>query len=144
MKIVRSNLLPNASTFFNNFFDDDHFWNPDFNGWSDTIPAANIVEKEDSFLLELAAPGMKKSDFKIDVNNGMLAISSEKKEEKKEEGERFTRKEFSYNSFTRSFRLPEFVEPDKIEAKYDDGMLRLTLPKNVNYIEDAKKEIIVG
>ena len=144
MKLIRSSLLPRTPSFFNDFFDDDRLWNPDFNDWTNTLPAANITEEKDAFTLELAAPGMKKEDFKIDLDNGLLVISSEKTDDKKEDKENFTRREFSYNAFSRSFRLPEFVLEDKIKANYSDGVLTLTLPKDKKAKLDTKKEILVG
>jgi len=100
-----------------------------------TVPAVNIVENKDDYKVSLAVPGMKKEDFNIDVEGNMLTISSEKEENKEEKEERFTRKEYSYSSFSRSFTLPDEVNKEKIEAKYEDGVLKLILPKR----EEAKK-----
>ena len=83
----------------------------------------------------MAVPGMKKNDFNIDVNGNLLTISSEKEESKDESNQQYTRKEYSYSSFTRSFTLPEDVNQEKIDAVYEDGVLKLTLPKK----EEAKK-----
>jgi len=122
----------------------DQFFNNDFFDWSNrnfsvtntTLPAVNIKEDNDKFQVEVAAPGLKKEDFKIEVNHNMLSISSEKQEEKTEgqEGGTYTRREFSYQSFVRSFSLPESVDADKIEASYNDGVLVLNIPKK----EEAK------
>ncbi|HEV9037169.1 MAG TPA: Hsp20/alpha crystallin family protein [Puia sp.] len=100
-----------------------------------TIPAVNISENKERFEVSLAAPGMKKADFNIDVERNTLTISAETKAEKEEKDERYTRKEYSYSSFSRSFTLPEGVNKDKIDASYDNGVLTLSLPKT----EDAKK-----
>lgn len=100
-----------------------------------TIPAVNITENKDDYKVSLAAPGMKKADFNIDVDGNMLTISSEKEETKEDKEKKFTRKEYSYSSFSRSFTLPEEVMREKIEAKYEDGVLHLVLPKK----EEAKK-----
>ncbi|MBO9729686.1 MAG: Hsp20/alpha crystallin family protein [Chitinophaga sp.] len=100
-----------------------------------TIPAANVTEEKDSYKLSLAVPGMKKDDFKINVEGNVLTISAEKEEEKEEKNARYSRQEFNYSSFSRSFSIPETINKDKIEAHYEDGMLKLKLPKN----EDAKK-----
>ena len=143
MKLIKSNLLPQSS-FFNGFFDDDRLWNPDLEGWFNAVPAVNIKEDDDAFKLELAAPGMNKKDFKIDIENGMLMISSEKSQETEKEEDNFTRREFSYRGFNRSFRLPDFILEDKIKAEYKDGLLRLSLPKNKKVKLDNKKEILVG
>ncbi|HTI92392.1 MAG TPA: Hsp20/alpha crystallin family protein [Puia sp.] len=99
------------------------------------VPAANISENKDSFEISLAAPGMKKGDFNIDVDGNVLSISAEQKEEKEEKDEKYTRKEFSYSSFVRSFTLPEGINREKIDASYDNGLLKLVLPKT----EEAKK-----
>src|SRR6185437_8162780 len=98
-------------------------------------PAVNISENKERFEVSLAAPGMKKADFNIDVERNTLTISAETKAEKEEKDERYTRKEYSYSSFSRSFTLPEGVNKDKIDASYDNGVLTLSLPKT----EDAKK-----
>jgi HSP20 family protein len=94
--------------------------------------------------LELAAPGMDKKDFKVNVENGTLTISAEKKEESKEEKKNYTRREYSYSSFSRSFRLPENCTAEKIDAKYDNGILRVTLPKKQMTLSQPAKEIKVS
>jgi HSP20 family protein len=99
------------------------------------VPAVNVTESKDNYMVSLAAPGMKKNDFKIDVEGNMLTISSEKEENKEEKDAKYTRKEYNYSSFSRSFTLPDEVLKDKIEASYEDGVLKLALPKN----EQAKK-----
>ncbi|HEY0769539.1 MAG TPA: Hsp20/alpha crystallin family protein [Sphingobacteriaceae bacterium] len=95
----------------------------------DSLPAVNIKENENSFEVEVAAPGYQKQDFKIDIQNGVLHISAETREEKAEESENYTRKEFSYSSFNRSFSLPENVKEENVTAKYDNGLLLLKLEK---------------
>lgn len=99
-----------------------------------TVPAVNVVENQNEYKVSLAAPGLKKSDFQIDIEGNMLSIQSEKEDTKEEKDEQFTRKEFMYSSFSRSFTLPEDVKQDKIDAVYEDGVLKITLPKK----EDAK------
>ena len=132
-----SNLMP---AMFDDFFKP---WNDWFeNGgslWGRmlTIPAVNIAENKDDYRVSLAAPGMKKDDFNIDVEGNMLTISSQREEDKEEKGKKFTRREYSYSSFSRSFTLPEEVNKEKIEAKYEDGVLHLVLPKK----EEAKKAV---
>lgn len=100
------------------------------------LPAANIKENDNEYLIELAAPGLSKKDFHLNIENDNLIISAEKEEEKKNEEENYTRREYNYQSFSRSFNLPLTVQSDKIEAKYEDGILRLRLPKK----EEAKKQ----
>lgn len=99
------------------------------------VPAVNIQENEDEFVMELAAPGKKKEDFNVELDNEVLTISSEEKEEhRSEEKGKYTRREYSYNSFTRSFTLPDSANSDKIAANYQDGVLKITIPK----LEEAK------
>lgn len=93
------------------------------------MPAVNIVDEKDDFRIEVAAPGLDKKDFKIDLNNNVLTISSEKNDEKEEKNERFMRREFSYSSFKRSFTLPETAQVDKIVANHKNGILQITIPK---------------
>lgn len=129
--------LTKRSESFPAFFDD--FFKPwnEFMGMGRalTTPAVNIAENKNNFEVTVAAPGLKKSDFNIDVEDNMLTISCEKEERKEEKDERYTRKEYNYSSFSRSFTLPEEVIKDKIEAAYEDGVLHITLPKT----EQAKK-----
>jgi len=99
-----------------------------------SVPAVNISERPNDYFIEMAAPGFAKEDFKLNVDNDVLTISAEKKNEKKDETSRYTRKEFQYSSFSRTFTMPEHVEADKIGAAYTDGVLSLTLPKK----EEAK------
>jgi HSP20 family protein len=141
MSIIRWT-RPNAlSDVFQNFFDNDFvdIFNRRFSD-----PAANILDNPDSFQLELAAPGMKKSDFKIHLENNVLTISSDIQDEKTEETSNYTRKEFQYGSFTRSFTLPKSIDLDKISADYDNGILKVCLPKKDEARLDVKKEIKIS
>ena len=135
MSIVKRNgwLFNDTPTFFNDFFARD-FWNwglENNSSTNTTIPAINVKETNDNFEVEVAAPGMTKKDFKVELNGNMLTISSEKQNEWQEnENERYTRREFSYQSFQRTFQLPkDVVDEDKIQAKYENGLLHLTIPK---------------
>jgi HSP20 family protein len=94
-----------------------------------SVPAVNIVENDDEFVIEVAVPGLDKQDFKIDLENNQLTISSEREDKSEDKNERMIRKEFRYSSFSRSFTLPETVENDKIKAKQKDGILYVTIPK---------------
>jgi HSP20 family protein len=123
-----------------NFFKDDDFfdkrWLPTHEM---TVPSVNVVETKDAFGLEVAAPGMKKEDFKVEVKEGCLVISAETKVEKEQKEDNYTRKEFNYQAFTRSFWLPENVKTDNIKATYADGILKLNVPKiKVEKEEPAK------
>ncbi len=135
MAIMRfSNPFP---TLFDRMFDSDLMdWaSRNFSETNTTLPSVNIKESNDSFEVEMAAPGFSKQDFKIELNNDQLTISSEKKMENEEkEGEQYTRREFSYQSFSRTFTLPNIVNGDKIHARYDNGVLRISIPKK----EEAK------
>lgn len=132
---VSNVLLPTVSRFLDDDWNSLFDWsNRNFSNTSTTLPAVNIRETADEFIVEMAAPGMKKEDFLIELNNGLLSIRSERKNEneEKEEGS-FTRKEFSYQSFHRSFNLNQRVVDDsKIKASYADGILRMILPKQDN------------
>jgi HSP20 family protein len=97
-------------------------------------PAVNILDEKDDFRIEVAAPGLKKDDFKIDLNNNVLTISSERTDEREDKKERYMRREFSYSSFKRSFTLPDTAQVDKISANHKDGILQITIPKK----EEAK------
>lgn len=127
------------------FFDADKFFG---NRWfekefNQSLPAVNIKEDGKQFDIEFAAPGFTKNDFKIDVDQNVLTVSAEKKEEKNEDNKRFTRREFSYNTFSRSFTLPQTVNADKIDAKYTDGLLHLQIPKKEEAKAVQKKQIKV-
>jgi HSP20 family protein len=133
-----------ALTRMNDVFPDifeDFFkpWNERFTGnmWGKmlTVPAVNITEDEKSFKLSLAAPGLNKEDFHIQVDGTMLTISSEKEEKKEEKNEKMTRNEYNFTSFTRTFNVPEDIEMEKIVANYENGVLNLMLPKK----EEAKR-----
>ena len=101
-----------------------------------TLPAVNILDNPDEFVVEMSVPGMKKSDFDINIENQILAISAENKTEDREETSNFTRREFGYSSFRRTFSLPKTVEVEKISAKYEEGILKVILPK----LDEAKKK----
>ncbi|WGD34498.1 Hsp20/alpha crystallin family protein [Olleya sp. YS] len=101
-----------------------------------TLPAVNIKNSDDEFIVEMAVPGLKKSDFDINLDDKILTISAETQTENEEEAQHFTRREFGYSSFKRTFTLPETVETEKINAKYHDGILEVHLPKR----EEAKKK----
>lgn len=122
---------------FNRFFENDLFdWSTrNFSDTNTTLPSVNIKEDINGFEVDMAAPGFEKNDFKIELLNNLLTISSEKKvETETKEGQQFTRQEFSYQSFSRSFTLPNTVEGEKIMAKYENGILKVVIPKK----EEAK------
>jgi len=129
-------------TMLSDFFDADDLT---FNRLmkNESMPAVNISETDKSFQIELAAPGMEKKDFKVAVENGVLTISAEKKEEKEEKSRNFTRREFSFNSFSRSFTLPENVKQEDIKAHYEDGVLKLDLAKKAVTVSKAKEIAVI-
>jgi HSP20 family protein len=142
----RSNMyLP---SFWDNFFSKDlmDWGSTNFSSTDTTLPAVNVKESEDAFQIEVAAPGMARGDFKVNLENNVLTISSEKKEEKKEEEKgRYTRREFSYQSFQRSFTIPEnLVEGEKISARYSDGLLCISLPKKEEVKPKPAREIKIS
>lgn len=124
-------------TFFDDFLGRDWFFNNELTQRT-TMPSVNIKEDENGYAVEMAAPGMNKKDFKVELDNDILTISCEKEveNEAKDDKGRYTKQEFNYQSFSRSFTLPNTVEAEKIEAKYADGILRLSIPKK----EEAKQK----
>jgi HSP20 family protein len=98
------------------------------------VPAVNISESDESFHIELAAPGLKKQDFKINVDNNVLNISAEQQTENIDNNKKYNKREYSYNSFVRSFTLPEVADDSRIEAAYEDGILKIDVAKK----EEAK------
>ena len=136
------NLIRKQAPFFPSLIDE--FINQDWNlktPSSTTLPAVNIKDLDAQFEIELAVPGMKKSDFEIEVEDGLLSISSSLEDEQVTEKGKFTRREFSYNSFKRTFAIPESVDSSNIEAQYSDGVLQLRLPKRKEALPQPKKLI---
>ena len=137
MTLVRFNGHRPSTPVFNlleNFFGrdiNDVLGSRETNG---TVPAVNIKENEDLFVVEVAAPGMQKENFEVNLNHNVLTISSHVENNNEEKKEHYTRREFSYSSFQRSFTLPNTVDVEKIEAKYNNGLLCITIPKR----EEAK------
>jgi len=133
LPVIRRRALPDivdeffGRDFMNKFFDHETGVN---------MPAVNIVEEKDDFKIEVAAPGLDKKDFKIDLDRGVLSISSEKQEEINEENKKYMRREFSYTSFSRSFTLPDGADQEKIKAIHKDGILTIVIPKK----EEAKEK----
>jgi HSP20 family protein len=142
MKLLKGNgsIMNQMPLLFDDFFNRDIFnWGlSNFSNTNTTIPGVNIKETPENFEVEVASPGMSKKDFKIELDGNMLTISSEKTNSQEEkDDEKYTRKEFSYQSFYRTFNLPkEVVDVDKIQAKYENGLLQLLIPKR----EEAKQK----
>ncbi|CAM2864537.1 Hsp20/alpha crystallin family protein [Chryseobacterium flavum] len=141
MNLIKRNW--NNSSVFPNLFDD--FFNRELFNWgnnnysstSTTVPSVNIRENADAYEVEVAAPGMEKNDFEIKLDGNLLTISSSKEDNHETEEGNYTRREFSYQSFQRSFELPrDVVDQENIQAKYENGLLLLTIPKK----ETAKQK----
>ncbi len=141
MNLIRRNteLLPGL---LNDVFTPDWFGGVD--SYKTNLPGVNIVEGETEFKLELAIPGQKKEDFKVEVDNDVLTISMESRDENEDTRGEYTRREFRYASFKRAFTLPESVNQDRIEADYKDGILKFVLPKKEEALPKAKRLIEIG
>lgn len=136
-----SNLI-RRNSFFDDFITKDlfEFNRPKFSPSEATLPSVNVLEQKDSFEIQVAAPGIKKENFKIDLERNVLTVGSETREEteQKDSDGSFTRREFNYSSFSRSFTLPDSVDADRIEAAYEDGILKITVPKKDITVENIK------
>ena len=145
---LTNGMYPSFPSLFDRFFDGDLMdWNrSNYSSTNSTLPAVNVKEDDNEFLIQVAAPGMAKEDFVVNYDNGNLTISSEHKYENEEKDKgRVTRQEFSYQSFKRAFTVPEtIVEADKIAAKYEDGILYLTLPKRDEVKPKPPKQIAIS
>jgi HSP20 family protein len=136
------------TTWFPSVLDDifgNDWWSESLNNTlMSTKPAVNIVESESEYRVELAAPGLEKKDLKIDLNKNVLVISSEKEESNEEQKENYMRREFSYQSFKRSFTLPETVNAEKIKAEHDKGILKVHIPKKPEAVEKGPRQISIS
>lgn len=149
--LIKTNgtFFPAIPSLFEDFFTKDWLDSSQAN-WREsgaTLPAVNVVETNDDFKIEVAAPGMKRDDFKVELDNNVLTISSQREQTGEEEDARgnYTRREFSYQSFQRSFSLPENrVQGDKIAARYMDGILHVTIPKSENAKVKPAKQIAIS
>tara|TARA_B100001057_G_scaffold350656_1_gene352159 strand:- start:332 stop:748 length:417 start_codon:yes stop_codon:yes gene_type:complete len=122
---------------------DDLFLNQNWSQISGNVPAANIIETDDHFDIDLAVPGKKKADFKIELEEGILTISSEIEKKSTEKEGTLTLEEFGYSSFKRSFNIPDSVSADKISANYKEGILSVSLPKKEEALPQPKKLISI-
>lgn len=137
----------NNDVWFPSIFDE--FLKPDWLGGvqnlnTQHVPAVNIKETDKDFTLELAVPGKSKEDFNIEVDDRVLTISSEHKEEKKEDNDKYTRREFRHFAFRRSFNLPDSINEEDINAAYENGILKLTLPKREEALPKPRKVIEIS
>jgi HSP20 family protein len=133
-----------APKHFNGFFGNNllnEFYTPAFAG---TVPAVNVLENQKGFKIEVAAPGLQKGDFKLNLDKNQLTISAQKEQNEEESTEKYTRKEFRYSSFQRTFTLPNSIDSEKIAATYTDGILSVTLPKREEAKEKPAREIEIA
>lgn len=158
MKLVKLNNgmhgFPGSKFAMDRFFNEDFmkpFFGDDFQTptlrnsvFASTVPSVNVIEHADGFRIEVAAPGMAKDDFKVNLDKDLLTISVKKESADEENTETYRRREFNYSSFERSFRLPETVDSEKIDAKYENGVLLIALPKKEAAIEKPAREIEIG
>jgi HSP20 family protein len=132
---------------FDRFFENDLFdWsNRNYSNTNTTLPSVNIKESNEDFEVEVAAPGFTKTDFKIELNHDLLTVSSEKEiENEMKEGQQFSLREFSYQSFSRSFTLPNSADSEKIGAKYENGILRIIIPKKEEARPKPARQIAIA
>ena len=145
VKRTNGSILPASQrSMFDDFFNRELFnWgNNNFSASRTTLPSVNIKELEKAFEVEVAAPGMKKEDFSITLDGNMLTISSSKEDQQEEKDGKYTRREFSYQSFQRSFELSkDVVDDENIEARYENGVLRLTIPKKESALAQSPRLI---
>ena len=141
-----NNLFPSVPSFFDDFFVKDLMdWSNTNNSYGTSLPAVNIKEDENGFNVEVAAPGLSKEDFKIEVEHDVLTISSEKELENETGESNYTRREFQYSSFKRTFTLPEnVVDVEKVKANYNNGVLNIHLPKREEVKPKPARTIKIG
>jgi HSP20 family protein len=145
MTLIRRNYTdwPSLSNLFDDFFSGDLTDSPVLKRQA-TMPSVNIAEFKDKFKIEVAAPGLNKEDFKLDLDNNVLTISSEKENKVEEKDGEYTKREFQYSSFKRSFTLPDSAEADKISAKYENGVLDIEIGKKDAAVIKPKKSIEIS
>ncbi|MEA3496187.1 MAG: Hsp20/alpha crystallin family protein [Bacteroidota bacterium] len=132
---------PAFSNLFENFFNDDY----GFNGRiARSTPAVNVIEEKENFKIEVAAPGLKKKDFKVNLENDVLTISSNNESKNEVKKENYTKQEFCFDSFSRSFTLPDAINSNKIDANYSEGVLTISLPLKEEAKVQASREIEIA
>ena len=141
LKFINRPAAKQFDNFFSDFFTPSVWSNP--SGEVNRIPAANVLETPAAYVLEINAPGRNKEDFKVNTDKDLLTISYEKKEENTTEGQNTVRREFYYNSFKRSFSLDEKIDASNIQAKYENGILKIDLPKKPE-VQQQPKQIAIS
>jgi len=129
--------------YWDDFFNDSFFNQVKSTSGKGTAPAVNVSEDDKGYTIEVAAPGIEKKDFNLEVDNDVLTISSEKKENNKEQKQTFLRREFNFQAFKRSFQLPETIDQEQIKATHEAGILTLTLPKKEEEVQKVPRQIEV-
>jgi HSP20 family protein len=129
--------------YWDDFFNDNFFNQMSSNNCKGNSPAVNISEDDKGYTIEVAAPGIPRKDFVLEIENDVLTLSTERKESKEEKKQNFLRREFNYQSFKRSFQLPETIDQEQIKASHEAGILTLTLPKRKEVVEKAPRQIEV-
>jgi len=135
---INRNYVP---AYWDDFFNDRVFNNINHAPRKNTSPAVNIIEADNEFKIEVAVPGLSKNDFNIEIEDDVLTISSVENEKKEEEIPNYTRREFNFSSFKRSFQLPETIDQDQIQASHKEGVLSITLVKKEEVVQNAPKQI---
>ncbi len=144
MNLVKRTHSRSMPSIFDELFTPDWFGGFNISEATKNLPAVNIKETDTSFSLELAAPGLNKEDFQIELEDDLLTIASEREHSHEEKEEKFTRKEFSFHAFKRSFTLPETVDRGAIKANYENGVLLIELPKLKEAQKEAKRLIDIS
>lgn len=129
--------------YWDDFFNDNFFNQLNSSNCNGNSPAVNISEDDKAYTIEVAAPGIPSKDFNLEIENDVLTISTERKESKEEKKQNFLRREFNYQSFKRSFQLPETIDQEGIKASHDAGILTLSLPKKEEVVQKAPRQIEV-
>ena len=130
--------------YWDDFFNDNFFNQLNSTNCKGNSPAVNISEDEKGYTIEVAAPGIARKAFNLEIENDVLTISTEKKESKEENKPNFLRREFNYQTFKRSFQLPETIDQEQIKASHDAGILTLTIPKKEEEVQKAPRQIEVN
>lgn len=137
---INRNYVP---AYWDDFFNDRFFNRFSPAGNQAHVPAVNVIEEEKAYRIEVAAPGLSKKDFNLEVEDDVLTISFEREESNKDEQNNYLRREFSARSFKRSFQLPDTVDQDGIQASHEAGILMVSLPKREEVLQKAPKQIEV-
>ena len=137
---INRNYVP---AYWDDFFNDKFFNQVNSTNCKGSHPAVNVSEEDKVYTIEVAAPGIARKDFNLEIENDVLTISSEKKENQEENKQNFLRREFNYETFKRSFQLPETIDQDQIKATHEAGILTLTLPKKEAEVQNAPRQIEV-